>query len=63
MTTPGAQTLTWDVENRLTAVSGGVSYVYDGNGFRVKKTENGVTILYVNKYYEKNLSTQAVTLY
>ncbi|MBI4332382.1 MAG: hypothetical protein HY673_14000 [Chloroflexi bacterium] len=63
MTTRGSQTLTWDARNRLTAVSGGVGYVYDGDGFRVKKTENGATILYVNRYYEKNLSTGAATLY
>ncbi|MBI4332102.1 MAG: SMP-30/gluconolactonase/LRE family protein, partial [Chloroflexi bacterium] len=53
MTSRLGQTLTWDVENRLTAVTGGVSYVYDGDGFRVKKTENGVTIFYASKYYQK----------
>jgi RHS repeat-associated protein len=70
-------TYTWDVENRLTGVSGGASFVYDGDGNRVKsrfikiirdfesrdsqKTEGGETILYVNKYYEKNLTTSVVT--
>ncbi len=29
-------------------------YVYDGDGNQVKKTDNGETVLYVNKYYEKN---------
>ena len=56
------QTITWDVENRLITVSGGASFVYDGNGNRVKKTENGETILYINKYYEKNLTTSTVTI-
>ncbi|MBI4331763.1 MAG: RHS repeat-associated core domain-containing protein [Chloroflexi bacterium] len=63
MTNRAGQTLTWDIENRLTAVTGGVSYVYDGDGFRVKKTEGGQTVLYAGKYYEKNLSTGTVTLY
>jgi len=55
----------WDAENRLTGITGGASatYVYDGNGFRVKKTEGSQTILYVNQYYEKNLTTATVTLY
>jgi hypothetical protein len=63
MTARGSQTLTWDVENRLISVSGGASFVYDGNGNRVMKTEGGETILYVNQYYEKNLTTGVVTTY
>ena len=43
------------------STSGGASYVYDGDGNRVKKTEGGQTILYVNKYYEKNITTSIVT--
>jgi RHS repeat-associated protein len=61
MTTRGSQTLTWDMENRPVTISGGASFVYDGDGNRVKKTEGGETILYVNKYYEKNLTTSEVT--
>ena len=61
MTTRGTQTITWDVENRVTAVSGGVSFVYDGDGNRVKKTEGGQTTLYVNKYYEINITTSTAT--
>ncbi|MFC1964914.1 hypothetical protein ACFLWG_02795 [Chloroflexota bacterium] len=57
----GNQTITWDVENRtisITSVTVNTTFVYDGDGNRVKKTENGETILlYVNKYYEKNLTT------
>ncbi|MCS6845557.1 MAG: hypothetical protein NZ528_14760 [Caldilineales bacterium] len=38
-------TLTYDAENRLTGVSGGASasFVYDGDGQRVKATFNGTT--------------------
>ena len=64
MTTRGSQTLTWDVENRLVGVSDNgaiMSAVYDGDGNRVKKTEGGTTILYVNQYYEKNLSSGVET--
>jgi RHS repeat-associated protein len=63
MTTRDSQTITWDVENRPVTVSGGASFIYDGDGNRGKKTEGGQTILYVNKYYEKNLTTGEVTTY
>lgn len=39
------------------------TFVYDGNGSRVKKTEGGQTILYINQYYEKNLTTGEITTY
>jgi RHS repeat-associated protein len=61
MTTRGSQTITWDVENRPGTVTGGASFVYDGDGNRVKKTEGGQDILYVNKFFEKNLTTGIVT--
>ena len=64
MTTRGTQTITWDVENRPISVTDGVNistFVYDGDGNRVKKTEGGETILYINQYYEKNLTTGEVT--
>jgi RHS repeat-associated protein len=54
-------TYTWDVENRLIATSDGASFVYDGDSNRIKKTESVETILYINKYYEKNLTTGVVT--
>jgi RHS repeat-associated protein len=38
------------------------TYVYDGNGARVKVTNNE-TILYINKYFEKNLSSNETTSY
>lgn len=63
MTTRGAQTITWDAENRPLTVTGGASFVYDGDGNRVKKTENGQTIFYINKYYEKNLDTGEIITY
>jgi RHS repeat-associated protein len=66
MTDRGSQDITWDVENRIIEVDDGENtstFVYDGNGNRVKKTEGGETILYVNKYYEKNLTTGEVTTY
>ena len=46
--------LTYDAENRLTGVSGSVtaSYVYDGDGNRVKETIAGVTRVFVGNHYE-----------
>ena len=41
------------MENRPVTVTGGATFVYDGDGNRVKKTEDGQTILYINQYYEK----------
>jgi RHS repeat-associated protein len=54
-----------DTENRLTGVSGGAnaSFVYDGDGDRVKGTVNGVTTVYVGNYYEYNVSTGVATSY
>ncbi|MEN8614354.1 RHS repeat-associated core domain-containing protein, partial [Dehalogenimonas sp. THU2] len=60
------QTLTWDVENRVVSITGNgadAQYVYDGDGKRVKEIENGETILYINQYYEKNLTTGVFTTY
>ena len=52
----GANTyiLTYDAENRLTGMSGGVtsSYVYDGDGNRVKETVAGVTRIFIGNTYE-----------
>jgi phage gp45-like len=56
MTARGAQIITWDVENRPLTVTGGATFVYNGDGNRVKKTEGGQTILYINQYYEKNIT-------
>ncbi len=48
-------TLTYDAENRLTAVSGtglSASFAYDGDGNRVKGTVNGVTTAYIGNIFE-----------
>jgi RHS repeat-associated protein len=60
MVSRGGQTITWDVENRPVSIENS-TFVYDGDGNRVMKTENGETILYINRYYEKNLTTSEVT--
>lgn len=39
------------------------TFVYDGDGNRIQKTENGQTVIYVNKYFEKNLTTGNSTSY
>jgi RHS repeat-associated protein len=61
MVTRGAQTLTWDAENRPATVSVNGTVIsqlfYDGDGNRVMKIEGGQTTVYVNKYYEVNLTT------
>lgn len=46
--------LAYDNENRLTGMTGGVtsSYVYDGDGVRVKETVAGVTRVFIGNYYE-----------
>jgi RHS repeat-associated protein len=61
MTTRGSQNITYDVENRPVSVTGGASFVYDGNGNRVMKTEGGQTTVYINQYYEKNVTTGNIT--
>jgi RHS repeat-associated protein len=56
MTTRDGDTLTYDVENRLTSVTkAGVttSFVYNGDGTRVKRSvSNAGTTYYVGNYYE-----------
>jgi RHS repeat-associated protein len=62
----GSQTIGWDAENRVVSVSYNgteTTFVYDGDGSRVKKTENGETIIYINQFYEKNLTTGVATTY
>ncbi len=36
-------------------------FVYDGDGNRIKKLENGVSTVYINRYYEKNLTASEET--
>jgi len=63
----GEQLYAWDGENRLTSVteSGIITgeFVYDGDGNRLKKTEGGEVIIYVNQYYEKNVTANSTTSY
>ena len=66
----GTQTLAWNAENLLSQVdgtgggySGTATYVYDGDGKRIKKTEGGSTVVYPGRYYEKNMTTSTVTSY
>jgi len=53
--------LTYDAENRLTEVERNGSlvatFVYDGNGNRVKAIVNGPTTVYIGDYYEQTEST------
>lgn len=46
MTNDGANTLTYDAENRVVA-AGGATYSYDGGGLRLKKISGGTTTVYV----------------
>ena len=65
MLTRGSDNITWDAENRPVSYSGNstATFVYDGNGNRVKKVEDGETVLYINKYYEINLTASENTSY
>ena len=47
-------TLGYDAENRLVSVSGAAnaSFVYDGDGRRVKSTVNGTTTYFIGAHYE-----------
>ena len=54
----GTYNLTYNAENKLVGVSGAAaaSFVYDGDGRLVEGTVQGVTWLYVNRYYEKEIA-------
>jgi RHS repeat-associated protein len=56
-------TLTYDAENRLVSVSGAVtaSFVFDGDGNRVKSTIASTTTTFVGTYYE--VTGSSVTKY
>ncbi|MGB4978406.1 MAG: RHS repeat-associated core domain-containing protein, partial [Anaerolineae bacterium] len=58
-------TLSYDAENRLTGMSGGVtaSYVYDGDGTRVKETAGGATTVYIGNTFEWTGSTATMKKY
>jgi RHS repeat-associated protein len=53
-------TLVYDAENHVTSITGsGVSatYVYDGDGQRVKATVGATTTVYIGNYYERDNGT------
>ena len=43
----GNQSCQYDLENRLTAVNGNISYDYNSFGLRISKTVDGATTSYV----------------
>ena len=52
-----AQVLEWDAENRLVRVRQGASvstFLYDGDGNRVRATVDAVTTVYIGNYYEQS---------
>ncbi len=61
----GTYTLHYDAENHLVGVSGAVTatFVYDGDGKRVKGTVNGTTIAYIGEYLEWRGSTSTMIKY
>ena len=65
MLTRGAQTLTWDAENRLASVVSGTTtttFAYDAKAARVSKSiSGGSSTHYVNKYFEKDVTTGEAT--
>jgi RHS repeat-associated protein len=65
MLTGAGRTITWDVENRpVSIVKDGVTttFVYDGDGKRIKQTVGAVVTTYINQYYEKS-GTDVTTSY
>ena len=65
MTQRPNQTLQYNPENQLTAVTGtpSASFVYDGDGNRVLSTINGVTTAYIGNHTEWNVTAQEMTRY
>ncbi len=57
--------LAYDAENRLSTVSGAASasFVYDGDGVRVKSTVGGTTTAYIGSYYEWTGSSSTMKRY
>ncbi|MFZ2361507.1 MAG: hypothetical protein WA040_19355 [Anaerolineae bacterium] len=53
-------TLAYDAENHVTSITGSginATYVYDGDGKRVKATVGGTTTVYIGNYYERDNGT------
>lgn len=69
MTSNAGKTISYDYANRPTSITSGTNtttFVYDGDGGRVKKIVNGITTVYIGKLYEcvseaaLNISLQGV---
>lgn len=56
------QTVSYEAIRNFSNGIGDINPLYREEEY-VKKTEGGETILYINKYYEKNLDTGEVTTY
>jgi len=59
-------TLQWNFDNKPTSITKGgttVSFTYDGNGQRVKKTSLDLTVLYFGSAYEKRNSVGIIHLF
>jgi RHS repeat-associated protein len=58
-------TLSYDAENHLVTVSGAVSatFVYDGDGQRIKGTAGGATTVYIGGYFEWTGSASTMKRY
>jgi RHS repeat-associated protein len=52
LTSDGTNSYTWDARNRLTALTGIASFVYDGSGRRQSLTKSGVTLTSVYDGYD-----------
>jgi len=65
MSAGSTTTYTYDAENRMTAVSGAAAatFVYDGDGNRVKGVVGGVTTTYIGNYFEWSGSTSTMKKY
>jgi RHS repeat-associated protein len=65
MTQRPNQTLQYNTENQLTAVTGtpSATFVYDGDGNRVLTTVGTTTTAYIGGHTEWNVSTQEMTRY
>ena len=61
----GSTSYTFDAENRMVSVSGAAAatFVYDGDGNRVKGVVGGVTTTYIGNYFEWSGSTSTMKKY
>src|SRR5258706_4315461 len=57
--------LAYNAENQLISVTGATTatFVYDGDGQRVRATAGGITTTYISNYYEWNTNTSLAKKY